>query len=366
MIKRTLVISNASGRQTFLADLLVAVKKSGGSVFVLARSARLRRRLQREQLQIQRSLIPQWPGLVFFLSLPFLWLIFGVSYLFRFWHLKPQSVLLVGWREKILVSPIARWCKVKTVWLESPDQPFDGLFALVAWLYRHQARQAELLVFGTKAEEQWRALVNHDKIGTLYPAPRLSNGQQENLFKSLANRTERGRFVVGSVLYGLPKDQAERLLSALAIARSIGSGIELVIIGEGKNRRQIQWLTRRMGLDRSVWLAGPAADFSRWITHVDVYVIASNPPSLDDASWAMNAMAGGLPVIAPSVDWLSDIITDETGGLLNINDPEILAQKFIALQQDEEFRMKQARAAKQRVEHFSFEKLVETFKKHLF
>ena len=76
----------------------------------------------------------------------------------------------------------------------------------------------------------------------------------------------------------------------------------------------------------------------------------------------MNAMAGGLPVIAPAVDWLSDIITDEAGGLLNINDPEILAQKFIALQQDEELRLKQARTAKERAEHFSFEKLVETFK----
>lgn len=353
-----MLISTAPGRQFFLADILNAWRTTHRPFFLLARSRRLLKRGQREHWRAKKTLLPILPTWLFLILVPVLWPCFGLVFLIRLWRLKPASVLLINWPEKILFSPLVSLSKTRLVWLEYPEYK-NNFFPLLNILYRRAARRAIIVVFSQSQAEQFRSFVAGDRIAVVPPAALVTAVQQDTLFKTLANKTERGRFVVGSVLYGLPKDQAERLLSALSIAQSVCPFIELVIVGEGKNRRQIQWIIKRMNLERRVWLAGASADFSRWFSHLDLYIMASTRPTLEDAAFGISALASGLPVIGPEISWLQDVISPKVGALIDINDPELIAHQCISFQQAGEKQKAIAESARAKAQELSFERLME-------
>jgi glycosyltransferase involved in cell wall biosynthesis len=343
MSYKLLVVSSSLGRQDLLGDLLSYFKSRGKAFFLATASRRLRRRAVHEHWPLGR------PRTMWFI--------------FRVWFQKPETILLVNWPEKIMYSLFP--LKSKIFWLEYPDSKPELFSALLKKLYALASRRAELIVFGASAAEKMKKLLGHDRIHVVPVASTHLSLQQDSIFKTLAVQRERGRFVVGAVLYGLPKVQAERLLSALSIAQSVCPIIELVILGEGKNRPQIQWLIRRMNLERKVWLAGPALDFSRWVNQFDVYVMANDKASLSDAAWAISAMSVGLPILGPQLDWLGDIVSPKAGALIDVCDPETLARQIIKLQQDEDLCQKLGNEARRLAPQFSFDRFAETITKLL-
>lgn len=357
MKKLLFIISTNPGRQAWFADLLSALNNEGLFIRVWTRSKRFRRNLRREHIVAKKLRLPALHPILFCISLPLLWLIFGVAHTLRIMQKRPAQIILCNWPEKIVLSPFSHFFGVKLFWLEDPTRAEVPKILYISALYRHYAKHATVLVFGSKTQETWAETCKAKSIQSLFPSPYKPVSRQDDLFKTLAETGDRSRFVVGSVLYGLPKDQAERLLSALAIAQSVCPLIELVILGSGKNRQQLQWLSKRMGLERRVWLAGPSEDFQRWVGHLDTYVIAASEPTLDDVAWALHAMLAGLPVLAPQKNWLSDVITTKTGALIDVTDPETIARQLISLQQNEVMRRALGAEAAKTAEQFSFEKL---------
>lgn len=361
MINRLLFVSTLANKQLLLGDLLSRFKASRQPFLLLTKSKRLLRRGLVEKWLVNRSSLPVISPLIFIIFSPFIWLIYGSAFVVKLWHFKPNVVILAHWPEKIIYSPLAGLFGKKVCWLEYPDKDVNKLSAIIKFFYKRSHKNVSFIVFGNKSAESLRSLVGSKNISVLLPSAAANNFQQHSIFKTLAEQTKRGRFVVGSVLYGLPRDQAERLLSALSIAQIVCPNIELVIIGEGKNRKQIQWLAKRMNLERRVWLAGPAVDFQRWVGQLDVYVIANKRPTLEDSAWAISAMASSLPVIAPVRAWLEDVITAKTGVLTDINDPENLSQQLISLQQDSELCERLGKEAKSLAQKLSFDNFVDSF-----
>ncbi len=343
MNEKILVVSSSRARQALLGDLLSYFKKRGKPFFIAASSRRLRHRASHENWPLGRPLAP-W-------------------FMLRVWFSKPGVILLVSWPEKILYSLMPFFPRL--IWLEYPECSPEYFSPLLKKLYAWSARKATVIVFGNTTAEKIKEIIGHDNVHSVPAVAMHTSAEQESIFKTLAAQTERGRFVVGSVLYGLPRVQAERLLSAVSIAQSICPIIELVILGEGKNRGQIQWLIRRMKLERKVWLAGPASDFTRWVNQFDVYVIAHDNPNLQDVSWAISAMGARLPVLGPQLDWLSDIVTPKTGALIDIKDAETIARQLIKLQQDEALRQALGKEARSSSQEFSFERFAESITKLL-
>jgi glycosyltransferase involved in cell wall biosynthesis len=188
------------------------------------------------------------------------------------------------------------------------------------------------------------------------PAGTAPREQQSDLFRALAGH-QRHRFVIGSVIDGLDKPLVERLLGALTVGLSVCSSLELVIVGEGENRKQLQWLIRKLGLASHVWLPGEGAA-ARWLEHVDVYVLPQTDPGLSEIADAILAMRYGVPVLGPAGASLGDIITAKTGALIEISDAEILARQFIRLQQDETLRKQLGVEARLHAETLTFERLL--------
>lgn len=365
MVKRLLLISSLPARQLVLSDLLSHFKSINQPFVLLTKAKRLLKRGYIEKWLVKKSYLPLWSPFIFLIFLPLLWVIFGLGWLVYLWRWHPQVVVLFNWPEKIIFSSLAHWFKLRVIWFEYPERSVDRLPMIVKFFYRRLSRYVKVVVFGQDTAQQFSALFKPQSITILKPASSAKNFKQPSIFNKLAEQNKRSRFVVGAVLYGLPREQAEKLLAALAITQSVCPLIELVIIGEGKNRKQIQWLARHMNLERKIWLAGPTSDWQRWVGQLDVYIMANKKPGLEDASWALNAMAFSLPVIAPMSDWLKDFITAEVGVLLDINNPELLARQLIAWQQNEALVTKLGRGAHKLANNLSFDNFTNSFLKLL-
>ncbi len=264
-----------------------------------------------------------------------------------------ETVICCGYSEKVILSPIARLLKLNVVWLEFPNADQRLLTGWYGRALQRAARSAKRVVFSSQAKQQL-STGGHDRFSVILPAAlQETERYQEDMFRRLASG-ERRRFVIGSIIETLDKSLIERLLSGLSIARTVSAEMELVIIGEGETRKQLQWLIRKMNLDRYVWLVGDAERSLQWLEHLSVYVLASTHPGLDEIGGALAAMNRGVPVLADRQAGIDDIINAKTGALLDMADSETLARHLLKLEQDEELCRALGREAKLRTERLTF------------
>ena len=106
------------------------------------------------------------------------------------------------------------------------------------------------------------------------------------------------------------------LLEAFAKARAAGLRAELVLVGDGPERERIERCIDELGLRDAVSLRGRLAEGETMaeVAHSDLLVLASFMEGLPVV--LMEAMALGLPVIAPRVAGVPELVEDKQHGLL--------------------------------------------------
>jgi glycosyltransferase involved in cell wall biosynthesis len=99
-------------------------------------------------------------------------------------------------------------------------------------------------------------------------------------------------------------------------------GAQLVVLGEGPQRRELEELART--LDLPVQLPGRVPDVAAWLRRADVLV---HPVRWEGFGLALlEAMLASLPVVATNVSSIPEIVLDgETGLLVPPDDPAALA-----------------------------------------
>jgi glycosyltransferase involved in cell wall biosynthesis len=142
-----------------------------------------------------------------------------------------------------------------------------------------------------------------------------------------------------------PKDWTT-LLSAAASLDS-KTFAELVIVGDGPERRRVAAEVARRSLDGRVWLLGERDDVSGLLSDADVFLLASRSEGLPLS--VIEAMAAGLPVVASDVGGLRELVHDgETGMLVPPGDPAALVDALRPLLADRELRRRLGTAGRER------------------
>jgi len=142
-----------------------------------------------------------------------------------------------------------------------------------------------------------------------------------------------------------PKDWTT-LLSALT-SFDPQAFAELVIVGDGPNREQVQDELAARSLGGRVRLLGERDDVSHLLADADVFLLASRSEGLPLS--VIEAMAAGLPVVASDVGGLRELVRDgETGTLVPPGDPVALADALRPLLADRELRRRLGMAARER------------------
>jgi glucose-1-phosphate thymidylyltransferase len=143
------------------------------------------------------------------------------------------------------------------------------------------------------------------------------------------------------------------LIDAFAALHAHRPNTKLVIFGEGALREGLLSQIEKLGLEGAVQLPGvaPVRDI---IGISDIFTL----PSLWEGMSLMllEAMAGGVPVVATNVSGTRELITqNENGYLVPAKDVSALTEKLEALVADETLRTRFAKASIKEVQKFSIE-----------
>jgi glycosyltransferase involved in cell wall biosynthesis len=150
------------------------------------------------------------------------------------------------------------------------------------------------------------------------------------------------------------------LLEAFArVAREIPDA-RLVLVGDGELLDATKNRARELGLTDRVSFPGATSDIWTPLSDADVFALASVSEAAGIA--IMEAMAAGLPVVAPAVGGIPEIVSPgQTGELAQPGDPQDLARGLVALLGDAERRAEMAERARHAAERHRMTASVERY-----
>jgi glycosyltransferase involved in cell wall biosynthesis len=169
-----------------------------------------------------------------------------------------------------------------------------------------------------------------------------------------------GPMVVGSAGRLFAVKDFPLMIAAARIAVNRKAGLRFEIAGEGPERAHLEELIAACGVGDHFALLGHVADMQRFYSGLDVYMNTSIHEGIPMS--ILEAMAHGVPVIAPHVGGIVEIIDDGVDGfLVSGRKPQDFAERCIRLQ-DLELRKRMGQAARDKVKRlFSAEQMAHQY-----
>lgn len=156
------------------------------------------------------------------------------------------------------------------------------------------------------------------------------------------------------------KAQADLVAAAAEIA-SRRNDVEVMIVGEGELRADLERQIADANLTESVKLLGFRDDVKALLQQADMFVL----PSLDEGMpmSLLEAVASKVPVIVTAVGDIPKLITDgESGIVVNVGDRAQLAQAIVRLADDAQLRRTLAENAWRKLQQtFSSKQMYEAY-----
>jgi glycosyltransferase involved in cell wall biosynthesis len=162
-------------------------------------------------------------------------------------------------------------------------------------------------------------------------------------------------FVVGTTTTCYGYEGLDTLVDAVAALRARGVPAHALVVGDGPELGALRERARAAGLEGAAHFPGrvPAGEVRGYHAALDVFCV----PRRDDRVSRLvtplkpvEAMAGGLPVVASDVPALAEIVAAGiTGDLVPPGDPVALADRLERLAAEPETRAAYGRAARERV-----------------
>ena len=161
-------------------------------------------------------------------------------------------------------------------------------------------------------------------------------------------------FLVGGVGRLSPEKGFDVLLRALARLLESGADVELLLIGEGDQRPELEALAGELGCRGRVHLAGFQAETRCYFEAMDAYALSSLREGLPNV--VLEALAMEVPLAATRIAGVPRVIDDRRNGLLvEPGSVEELADALGRLMRDEGLREQLRREGRHTVEErYSF------------
>jgi glycosyltransferase involved in cell wall biosynthesis len=148
------------------------------------------------------------------------------------------------------------------------------------------------------------------------------------------------------------------LIRALPEIQKTVRNVRLMVVGGGPLLKELQDLTRQMGLDDTVVFTGPIANslLPDYYAAADVFVLPSIRGPENSPVVVFEAMSSARPVVASRLPGVREIVRhEETGLLAPPGDIEALAAALVRVFTDHDFRASAGRKARARAEGYSWD-----------
>jgi UDP-glucose:(heptosyl)LPS alpha-1,3-glucosyltransferase len=145
-----------------------------------------------------------------------------------------------------------------------------------------------------------------------------------------------------------------------ALARATGdtaAGLWLWVVGKGDARR-FRAVARQHGVEKRVRFFGARTDPERFYQAADVFVLPTLYETFSLA--AFEAAASGLPVVAPRVSGIDELIGDDEAGIVVERSSEVVAAALSRLAADPDLRKHMGDEARRRASLYTWEHSVDS------
>jgi glycosyltransferase involved in cell wall biosynthesis len=132
--------------------------------------------------------------------------------------------------------------------------------------------------------------------------------------------------------------------------------MRLWVVGEGDVDR-FRLLAQSAGVDGLVRFFGHRADVERLCQSADAFVLPTAYETFSNATY--EAAACALPVIAPRVSGIEELVGDDEAGFLTDRTPAAVAKALISLVEDDELRRRMGHTAYERATKFPWQRSVD-------
>lgn len=158
----------------------------------------------------------------------------------------------------------------------------------------------------------------------------IPNFINSNIYKRTPNPDLRAKFAAEGepLLVHISNFRAvKRVTDCIRIAARLNRRmpVKLVMVGDGPERSQAQWLARQKGIADRVHFVGKQPDIPSYLSIADLLLLPSESESFGLS--ALEAMACEVPVIASCTGGLPEVVTHgETGFLAEVGDTDAMAE----------------------------------------
>jgi glycosyltransferase involved in cell wall biosynthesis len=257
-------------------------------------------------------------------------------------------------------------------WAFNDPRPF-WQNKIILWLEKLTARFKDKIIVNSEIDYQLaikRKISAKEKLVKIYngiDVAQLNFLSKEQACKKLLSSTSPGLVVIGCVANFYKTKGLKYLIEAIHILNTaartgLGAGFgdaKYIIIGDGKERANLEQLIKKYKLGNIVLLPGQIPDAYRYLKAFDIFVL---PSVKEGFPWIiLEAMAAELPIIATKVGALPEIIEDKKSGFLKEpKNPRIIAEKILWLLKNPEQARNMEIQAKQKVKkEFTLEKMLQ-------
>jgi glycosyltransferase involved in cell wall biosynthesis len=143
---------------------------------------------------------------------------------------------------------------------------------------------------------------------------------------------------------------------------SLHGKFHITFVGEGPMREEIENEIKVLGLSDLVTLLGFCEDPTRLLLESQFLILPSHSEGMPNA--ILEAMACGLPVISTNVGGVKELISEEGGIVVEVNDEIALVKGIQILIDDGNFRASAGAFNRQVAENFSWEEVSSTYSKY--
>jgi len=198
--------------------------------------------------------------------------------------------------------------------------------------------------FGRSQAMLYSSPKNWDKIFVSYSGIELkSRSQKYGAHDNITTMITIGR---------LAPEKAHLLLLS-AVSRIVAQGVilKLIIIGDGPMRKSIEQKISELHLDKICFLMGSVAESEvpEHLSRSDIFVLSSLMEGIPQV--LLEAMMAQIPVVAPRLAGIPELVTDGVDGLLfTPGDEDSLVESLLTLVKNRELQTQLSNAARTMVE----------------
>lgn len=217
---------------------------------------------------------------------------------------------------------LTRWCRLlgmRVTWLLWPQRAQLRRFS--HWRHRRAARRADAVCWSTETAARlerdgyrFRTLT-----GAALPVDPARFSHQLSLYDELADRSyQQGLslcYVIGVIMPLVRDCGLEQLLPAVQRLSELIPHLQVIVVGDGPEKKKLQWLSQMLRLQHRVRFVG-AQDFpQRWYQFFSITYVPAH--ALDGIGLRVaESLYAGIPVLASAAEGIQELLGDRDLWLL--------------------------------------------------